>query len=126
MKSKKGKDAAGPPTWETLHLFAAAYKPSPENAKAFKMFVYSLMYLFPCDICKVHLRQNLENLPIDPYLDSNHNLYFWTYTLHDIVNVSVNKYSKHGQKKKISPPYHEIKAYHFNAVGEECRDCQVN
>ena len=125
MSDTKGKEFAGPSTWKTLHALAAAYKPNPENAQAFKMYVYSLVYLFPCAICRVHLKQNLTNLPVENYLKSNDDLFFWTYTLHDIVNNSINKRLKKGEKRKISPDYYQIKTFYFKALGEECKDCQV-
>lgn len=118
---KKGRSFWGPSQWKSLHSIATTYKPC--NAKAFKEYVNALKYLLPCDKCCTHLTDNLKKFPVDQYLGNNHDLFFWTYLLHDAVNQAHNTHYKN-ETPKYSPPYDEIKAYYFNALTEACDDCQ--
>ena len=113
-RSVKGNAFWGPPTWKTIHSFAAAY--NPKHAEAFKMFMYSMIELLPCEKCRLNLAEKLGKYPIDRYLSSNHELFYWTYILHDAVNQ---------HNRKISPPYDEVKASYFDALGQECKECRI-
>ena len=104
----------GPSVWKTIHSMAAAYDPS--NKSAYGMFVNSLPDLLPCQQCREHLKENLKKLPVELYLDNRHNLFFWSYVLHDTVNKSLGK---------TSPPYDQVKKEYFDAVGSECSKCKV-
>lgn len=115
FSTRKGKDFFGWPAWHTLHCFAVRYHPSKRSA-AIKL-VEAYMELLPCDTCQVNFRKKLEQYPINDYLGSNHDFFFWTYLCHDIVN----------QYKNVkSPPYDKVKSIYFNALGESCSDCQVS
>lgn len=113
--SKTGKSFWGPPTWHTIHAFAAAYTPS--QREHFKAFIYSMQYTLPCDYCRQHLTQNLRQVKIDEYLDNNHNLFLWSYILHDLVNKQLGK---------TSPPYDVVKTYYFKGMGPECKSCKLD
>ena len=119
---KRGRDFWGPSFWATIHSAAAAYK--PEYQTDFVSFMNTMSSILPCDKCKVHLKTNLRTYPIENYLKNNHDLFFWTYLLHDTVNEYHNKTHPHATPKK-SPQYETIKKYYFKALGEECKACQT-
>lgn len=111
---KKGMDFCGASIWKTIHSEAVTYM--PENRAAYKAFIESQVQLLPCKKCRAHLKENLQKIPIDPYLTDNHSLFFWTYLLHDIVNKSLSV---------RSPPYDKIKAVYFQALKSECSNCST-
>ncbi|MCA9330170.1 ERV1/ALR-related protein [Candidatus Saccharibacteria bacterium] len=100
-------DFWGPPVWISIHSFAMAYEPTPENAKAFAQFIDSLTNLLPCHKCRVHLRKNLAQLPLNKHLHSREALFRWTYQLHDLVN---------SQLKKPRPSYEWAEAYYKQKI----------
>ena len=121
----------GPSVWKTLHSFAAAY--SPEDADAFLTFVYDVLpNLLPCEWCQINFKKKLAVLPPHPYLGSNHDLFFWTYIVHDLANKAITEYVydsiKKGKKPdntaKSSPPYVEVKMLYFTKM-KGCRGCKV-
>lgn len=103
----------GPCMWRAIHSFAAAYQ--PEVKGAFKQFIYSLPGIIPCNVCRSQLNKILQQLPLgDDYLKDSHNLFLWSYLLHDLVNKNLGK---------ISPPLKDIKAQYFNP--KVCQSCGV-
>jgi len=115
----KGRDFFGSSMWSTLHCVAVTY--TPDKAKAFVSLLWAYVELLPCAECRVNLKKKLEKIPPDAYLRNNHDLFFYTYALHDLVNQDVSRH--HGKKKKKSPPYLEIKQRYFSALGEQCKEC---
>lgn len=122
MLTVKGKKFWGDSYWKTIHCSTAAYK--PENAKPFKQFTEALPYLLPCEECSEHLIANLKIVPVDSYLGSNHDLFFWGYIIHDRVNQAYNK-EHPDQPPKYSPPFDQVKAYYFRALSEDCKACST-
>nr|QBK87701.1 MAG: Erv1/Alr family disulfide (thiol) oxidoreductase [Marseillevirus LCMAC202] len=103
----------GPCFWRTIHAFAAAYRPTQDVKSAFKQFIYSLTGILPCKICREHYTHNLNQIPLnEEYLKDAHNLFLWSYLLHDLVNK---------QLETVSPPFEEIKAQYFNE--QVCSSC---
>ena len=115
------KDFVGPSCWQVLHSFAAAY--SPEQRDSFVAFVDSFSALFPCHICRKNLEKKRKLLPIEPYLDNNHDLFFWTYIIHDMVNSAIT--GSDPSNAKTSPCYDTIKYVYFDAMGNHCDDCNI-
>jgi hypothetical protein len=123
MSNEEGKAFWAHPIWETIHIIAAAYKYSPEAAKAFVSMLEGLMnYFLPCDKCRANLKKKLETMPIEPYLFSNHDLFFYTYMLHELANRQISQ--EHPDAPKTSPPYLEIKQHYFSKLGKECSECK--
>jgi hypothetical protein len=120
---KKGKDFWGESYWTALHSATAAYKPSRE--KYYRAYFESLPYLLPCDDCGEHLIANMKKIPIDNYLRSNHDLFFYGYMVHDLVNQQCNARRKRGDKIKYSPPFDDVKDRYFRALNEECEACSA-
>lgn len=105
----------GPHFWRVIHSFAAAYRPTYEVKQAFKQFIYSLTGILPCDVCRQHYLENLKQLPLtEEYLSNSHNLFLWSYLLHDLVNKKLGKYS---------PPFEQVKSIYFN--DEICETCGI-
>lgn len=102
----------GPNVWYVIHLMAANYVPSKESAMAFRSFISSLSSLLPCDMCKIHLGENLRKVPLtSEVLRTNEALLKWTYDFHNAVNIML---------KKVSPPYDVIRAYYLNPPCSTC------
>jgi hypothetical protein len=78
----------------------------------------------PCKECGEHLVQNLENLDVRTYLTNNHDLFFFTYVLHDMVNQQHNIH-KPDEPKKVSPNFDDVKAEYFRALVAECQVCHL-
>lgn len=103
----------GPCFWRMIHAFAASYRPTTTVKKAFKQFVYSLAGILPCDACRKHYIKNLNQLPLsEEYLQDAHNVFLWSYLLHDLVNKQLGK---------VSPPFEAIKNQYFN--DHVCSSC---
>lgn len=114
---QSSKDFVGPSVWTVLHSYAAAF--APHQRRSFVALVKELTELFPCQTCKENFKKKLLVLPLENYLGSNHDLFFWTYTMHDLVNQADPVH------RKVSPPYDKAKYIYFGAMKENCDDCFV-
>lgn len=117
----KGRDFFGPPMWATLHCVAVTY--TPDKAQAFIDLLNSYVALLPCAFCSKNLKDKIKAHPPEPYLKSNHDLFFYTYILHDLANVHITQH--HPETPKSSPPYLEVKERYFRALGASCKECDV-
>ncbi len=83
----------GPFFWHTIHIVALGYplKPTYAHKKSAKEFFESLQFLIPCPICREHYASHMKELPITPFLDRRDDLFKWTVTLHNKVNVMLGK-----------------------------------
>ncbi len=128
-KVKKSKNMWGPPIWATIHILAATLR--PENGEAYKNLLFSLTKLLPCDYCRDNLLKKLTDHPPDKYLRNNHDAFFYSYLLHDLANQHITEHTPPLQggdnpsDPKISPPFDDVKAYYFNSLGEECKNCKT-
>jgi hypothetical protein len=129
---KTQKGFWGRSVWRTLHSFAAAY--TPDSANAFLNFVYdAISNLLPCDACRDNFKRKLEILPPHRYLGSNHDLFFWTYLIHDLANQDISKKYREdvsaGREPentvKESPSFVDVKIKYFNAL-KGCRTCTIS
>lgn len=100
---KTGKDFFGPPTWKSIHYLASIY--SPNKKYDFLQFLECLTKLFPCQKCRMHLKDNLKTINPKEYLGSRDDAFLWSYHLHELVNK---------QLKKPSFPYQTAKKIYFN------------
>ena len=116
-----GKDFWGYYVWTMIHLFGATLQ--IENAPTFKRLLQLTSKLLPCDHCNEHFNELLEEHKPDSYLRNNHDAFFYTYMLHDLVNKKISKYNPNDER--ISPHYDVIKAHYFRSLGEDCSDCKV-
>jgi len=82
----------GSHAWDFMLAVAMLYPDNPdeETANNYKNFYYSLANVLPCMVCRDHLRQNINELPIENYLGNSKLLSKWVIQLHNIVN-RINK-----------------------------------
>ena len=110
----------GPAIWKTIHSMAMTYE--PKHRESFKMFIYSLTELLPCNECRENWKKNLNLYPIDDYLKTSDNLFFWTYLQHNAVNKEINL--KMGRQSKFSPLYKDVK-HHYYTMLKGCQNCRI-
>ncbi len=128
LPDKRGKKFWGERFWDVFHEMCAVYQ--PQNAHHFKQMITAFPYLLPCGSCGEHFRKNLQTFPPDAYMRNNHELFFWSYVIHDVVNKQINEEnSKRGSTidaaPKISPPFEVVKRYYFVGLGTECKVCSL-
>ena len=81
----------GPHAWIFLHTITLNYPENPNQIEKqnYKSFFESLSKILPCDNCREHYSENIENIPID--LQSRESLVQWLFTIHNKVNQKNNK-----------------------------------
>lgn len=109
----EGNDFWGPPTWKFLHSIAATY--TPDQANAVKCLYQSLTVLLPCPKCRTNLKKKLKAFPIEKYLGSRDDFFFWTYLIHDNVNQWAGK---------TSPTLDDVREeYYVALLNAGCAEC---
>lgn len=108
--------AWGPHVWAAIHVIClgAPDRIDDVDREVYRNFFDRLSYVLPCYSCQVHLRENLEALPIPDSVRSARELFAWSVELHNRVNqqtrkptVSVEWAEDHWQgvlKKTLAPP----------------------
>jgi hypothetical protein len=83
----------GPKLWFVIHTFALNYPDNPtyENKRVMEEFFNNLKHSIPCQTCRIHYSQRLQNNPIMNYLDNKQSLFKYTIDLHNQVNKSLGK-----------------------------------
>lgn len=87
------KASWGPSIWFIIHS-TALYMPSKIDESMFKdyvKFLECLRDILPCEICRSHLKENLQFIQFDSCSRDNLSLFKCSYDLHNIVNRSLNK-----------------------------------
>lgn len=86
-------DHWGPYVWAAIHLICMGAPDVLSSADQlhYKTFFNNLANVIPCDVCRTHLKDNLEKLPIDPYLATKNELVKWSIDLHNLVNSQLGK-----------------------------------
>tara|TARA_B000000557_G_C20615360_1_gene375734 strand:- start:110 stop:592 length:483 start_codon:yes stop_codon:yes gene_type:complete len=81
----------GRSTWSLLHTVAVYYpdKPTKEKQKQTKLFIESLSNIYPCSICQVDFKNNVQKYP--PKLGSRKDFIAWMCFQHNLVNKKLNK-----------------------------------
>lgn len=82
----------GESAWLLIHSTALnlPVSPSTETKENYKNFYYNLQYTLPCDNCKSHYSQIIQENPIDEYLISRDHLFYWTWKIHTLVNSNTD------------------------------------
>lgn len=83
----------GPYFWFTLHTVTLAYpdQPNYQDKRYYHDFFLSLQNILPCQLCRQHYKQHLQEFPVSAHLDNKEALVKWCFILHNKVNVSLNK-----------------------------------
>jgi hypothetical protein len=74
--------------WRGIHIIGTTFD-SSSNKLAFKCFFYSLANLIPQG--REYMYQFIKEYPIDNYLSTNSRAFYWTYLLHEFINLQLNK-----------------------------------
>ena len=86
----------GPSLWHYLHTMSFNYpnKPTADDKKNYKKFVFSLKHVLPCKYCRMNLKKNLKELPLrEKDLKNRANFSLWMYKLHEHINKMLGKKS---------------------------------
>lgn len=76
--------------WPCISIIGSTFD-STTNKTAFKCFFYSLANLLPTIESRQYIYQFIKEYPIDNYLSTNSRAFYWTYLLHEFVNVQLGK-----------------------------------
>jgi len=86
----------GPPMWHYLHTMSFNYpvNPTDEDKKHYRDFVLNLQYVLPCKYCRMNLKTNLKQLPLNMDVMKNRDTFSrYIYNLHELVNKMLSKKS---------------------------------
>jgi hypothetical protein len=113
---KKGEEFWEEDVWFVIHMFATTLK--PENATYYKQYLFCLTRLLPSQNMRRVLKSTLESFPPDAYLSNNHDAFFYSYAIRDIVNSK-------SQTPKNSQNFDDMKSFYFTGLFQECKECTV-
>lgn len=79
--------------WIFLHSITMAYpeKPTQNDKVNYKNFFELLSNVLPCDVCREHFKQYINEIPIDNALVNKKKLVEWLINLHNKTNESLGK-----------------------------------
>lgn len=107
----------GPSGWNLFHNVAISYVPSKENKPIYRAFYESFKYILPCKYCRQSYATFFDSTPIDRFLVSSEQLFYWTYLMHNKVN---NKLRNQGFLDSPNPSYNEIKKMYKEGCYNKC------
>lgn len=102
----------GPHVWRVIHTSTINYNGTAQNFNAYKTMIKALTHILPCTVCSEHLKSNLRDINMDNFKKDNHQLFTWSYILHDYVNV---------QLKKKRPGFQSVYKFYFDNACEGCK-----
>lgn len=88
--------AWGPAIWHYLHMMSFNYpvKPTSEDKKHYKDFVVNLQYVLPCKYCRINLKNNFKQKPLQMcHMASRETFSRYIYELHELINKMLKKKS---------------------------------
>jgi hypothetical protein len=104
----------GPFLWGFIHSIAYVYNPLTDKEKYYDFFS-NMGFILPCDECRIHYVQNLNKQELMIALQSNENLFKWTYDLHNKVNLQT------GVPESKWPSYESVKQ-RYSSYEATCSD----
>lgn len=84
----------GPSAWHFLHMVAASYpeEPCEQEMKCAYVFILSLGTMLPCEFCKKHFREMIEEMGMCPnHFQSRESFFKLVWEMHNRVNVRLGK-----------------------------------
>ena len=84
----------GPSAWVFIHYLCLGYpeRPTPADADDYRSFFATLPFVLPCQACRSHLADNLQETPPDEALSRGRDaLFAWSVELHNMVNKALGK-----------------------------------
>ena len=99
----------GPGGWKFLHSITFNYptkidrrKPRHiEIQKYVKQLFLNLQYTLPCKFCRESYKQFIKDLPISNYLNTRHEITWWLYAIHNMVNQKLRKQEQQEYQKQL-------------------------
>lgn len=103
----KGKYSWGCHAWVYLHVLTFNYPQNPDQEckKRYKMFFNMQCQMLPCIWCRQSYTKFTSIMPIDNYLDSQLELSYWLYKIHNMVN---DKLRNQGESIPPNPSFNEV------------------
>lgn len=86
----------GPAAWHFIHMLSFNYpvKPTQEDKKHYKDFIYNLRYVLPRKYCRINLTSNLKEKPLQMcHMESRETFSRYIYELHELINKMLKKQS---------------------------------
>ena len=86
----------GPAMWHYLHTMSFNYpvNPTPEDKRHYRDFIINLQYVMPCKYCRMNLKKNFKQLPLNiSYMKNRDTFSKYVYDLHEVVNKMLKKKS---------------------------------
>jgi len=107
----------GPYFWGTLHLASLSVPNvlTQEHKTAFQALVESYTLLLPCPVCQEHFAKVLQKHPLQDNLETSEQLFLWTVTVHNEVNVSIGK----PQMNPLDALYYWMERMNYSSTPEE-------
>ena len=83
----------GPSAWDYLHTLTFNYPENPSNdhKKYYYELFNNLKFTLPCKYCRESYNIFFKYININDYLDDRMGITYWLYTIHNIVNLKLNK-----------------------------------
>lgn len=83
----------GPSFWFVMHTVSLHYPDEPTYAerRTHYDFYHIVRDILPCEMCRQHYRELLEQYPVQPFLDSKTSLVTWVVMIHNQVNKRLGK-----------------------------------
>ena len=78
----------GPSGWVFLHYVTLSYptNPTPQVRQNFRTFITSMQSVLPCEMCRTHFKQWIDDNPLDVALTNRDELVKWGFNAHNAVN----------------------------------------
>ena len=86
----------GPAIWHYLHTMSFNYpvNPTKEDKNNYKNFVFNLQYVLPCKYCRINLKNNFKQFPIQMcHMKDRESFSRYIYDLHELINKMLHKKS---------------------------------
>ena len=83
----------GPSAWNYLHTLTFNYPENPtnENKKYYYELFNNLQFTLPCKYCRESYGIFFKYININDYLNDRMGITYWLYTIHNIINLKLNK-----------------------------------
>ena len=86
----------GPAAWHFIHSISFNYpvKPTSQDKKNYRNFVYNLRHVLPCKYCRINLTNNFKKKPLLMcHMRNRATFSRYIYELHELINKMLNKKS---------------------------------
>lgn len=107
----------GPSGWRLLHSITFAYMPRTDKVAVREMF-NALPYVLPCKYCRFSLSEHMEELPLEPALESRELLTLWLWKIHNRVNAKLR--AQRINQTQEDPPFEKVKEYYTFLLNTGC------